>query len=309
MANKLTEKAGLSFNINKVKANMIHYFKVHDLNQPKFKGAHVAMTAALQELCTLVVKNALQHTHKDKSNVRTLTRETLRNSVLLHDGLKQYYYTKLWTFDKSQMYGDQLPVSKNDLATVVESVDGDLKLTPKALNFLNFLLLKAYLDVVSTSYLFIDFAKRKSLEARAIVYALKSLFADSVSYDIYTEVDRATTAVGDAVEKADGEDEDGDHADVEHDSDSDSDDGNDEEQPKSKGNAKGKGKAVEQVDSEDESSDESLEESSDDSSSSSEEVVASKPKGKPKAKANTKSKGAAKAKTPAKKQTNRRAKA
>lgn len=298
MANKLTEKAGLTFNVNTVKANMTNYLKVHDLKKLKFAGAHVAATAALQELCTLLTNNALQHTHKDKSGMRTLTRQTLRSSVLMHDGLKQYYHTRMQTFDKTHVYEDQVPVSKKDLLSVTKDVNGDLKMTPKALNFLYFLLLKAYSDMVYTSYQLVDYAKKKTLDARSCVFALQLRFADSVAVPLHNEVSRAVAAVGDdGVEKADDED-----ADNDADGDNDDSDSDGEEEVQTKG--KGKGKAVKKVDSEDESSDESLEDSDSDESSEEEEVVAKKPA---KGKAKTPAKKANAKKPAAKKQTARRA--
>ena len=321
MANKLTEKAGLTFNVNTVKANMTQFLKVHDLliehekendkgkketvrKTPKFSGAHVAVTAALQELCTILTNNALQHTHKDKSGMRTLTRQTLRSSVLMHDGLKQYYHTRMQSFDKTQVYENQVPVAKKDMLAVIKNVNGDLKLTPKALNFMYFLLHKVYSELVHTSYQLVEYAKKKTLDARSCVYALQLRFADSVAVPLHNEVSRATSAVGDdGVEKADDEDNDNDN-----DESAESDSDNDEEQvqAKGKGKGKGKGKAVKKVDSEDESSDESLEDSDSDESSE-EEVVSKKPAAKGKGKAKTPAKKANAKKPAAKKQTARRA--
>jgi hypothetical protein len=297
MANKLTEKAGLVFNVNTVKANMSQYLKVHDLKKLKFKGSQVAATAALQELCNQLAQTALAHTHKDKSGVRTLTRQTLRSSLLLHDGLRQYYYTKMQAFDKTQVYENQLPVSRKDLLDVISKVNTDLKLTPKAVNFLCFLLLRAYSDLVNTSYQLVTYANRKTLDARSIVFALQLRFADSVAVPLHNEVSRATTAAGDEeVDKADGEDEEHDNEKNESDSDNDGDDGvsvkadtkaKGKDKSKGKAEVKAKGKAVAQVDSE--SSDESLEESGDkkDDESSEEEVVAKKQTTKGKAKASS----------------------
>lgn len=315
MANKLTEKAGLRFNVNTVKASMSQFLQVHDLlvehkkendkgkevvvrKTPKFAGAHVATTAALQELCKLLAETALQHTHKDKSGMRTLTRQTLRTSVLMHDGLKQYYHTRMQAFDKTQVYENQVPVSKKDLLAVIKDVNGDLKMTPKALNFLYFLVLRAYSDMVYTSYQLVDYAKKKTLDDRSCSFAIQLRFADSVAVPLQNEVSRATSAVGDGVDKADDEDADEQDA-VESDSD------NEDEEAQPKGKGKGK-KTVKKVDSEDESSDESLEES--DESSEEEEVVAKKPaKGKKAAAKKPAAKKPSAKKADAKKQTARRA--
>ncbi len=316
MANKLTQDAGLTFNVNTVKASMSQFLQVHDLlvehtkendkgkkevvrKTPKFAGAHVATAAALQELCKLLTNTALQHTHKDKSGMRTLTRQTLRASVLMHDGLKQYYHTRMQAFDKTQVYENQVPVSKKDLLALVKDVNSDLKMTPKALNFLYFLLLRAYSDMVYTSYQLVDYAKKKTLDDRSCSFAIQLRFADSVAVQLQNEVSRATSAVGDGVDKADDEDAEEQDA-VESDSDNDDEE---EVQTQSKGKGKGK-KTVEKVDSEDESSDESLE---DTDASSGEEVVAKKAAKGKKAAAKKAAKKPPAKKADAKKQTARRA--
>ena len=195
-ANKLTEKVGLVFNVHTVKASMQQYFKSQGLEAPKFSGAQVALTACMQELCKIMMKACLQHTNKDKTDIKNLNRSVFKFSILLNDGLNEYYNMKMKSFDKNQMYESQFPVSMKEVKKVISSVDKDLYLTPKAYNFLNFLLMKAYLDVISTAYQFLEFADRKTFNAKAIAYALKLRFSDSITFDLCAEMNRAMTALG-----------------------------------------------------------------------------------------------------------------
>lgn len=224
MVNKLTEKTGLQFNVNTVKASMVQYFKSQGDGEgngddkedkkeklvcPKFSGSQVAVTAALQELCKLLLNECMAHVVKDQSGMRMLRRSTFRYAIHMNNDLKNYYEMKLEIFDKKQMYQDQVPVVKKEMMNVINNVDKELKLTPKAYNFLNFLLLQAYLDMLATSFRFINFANRKSLDDRSIKFAIQDKFEDNVTFQLLKEIDRAIKASGDDVleDKDDDEEE------------------------------------------------------------------------------------------------------
>lgn len=207
--NKLTAESGLIFNVNTIKANMKTYFESQQLDQPIFSGSHVAVTGAIQKLCELILRSALQHTTKDKSGMKPVTRQLLKYSVCLNSGLNDYYYMKMLRFDKHQIYADQFPVVKKELDMIITSIDERMILTPKAFNLLTFLLMKAYLDIVSTAYQFMRCAKRKTLDATVVVYAIQNRFTDSIAIDLCSEVSRAMKAIGEEVETInDNEDKD-----------------------------------------------------------------------------------------------------
>lgn len=212
-SNKLTRDAGLTFNVNTVRTSMISFFKNQDLyftvkgendevtkKLPMFKGSQVALAAALEQLTKMLLSNVLQFTNKDKSGLRTVTRPLLIYSVCLNKGLNQYYSSRLSSFDKNQVYKDQLPFKEDDVTKLMQEVDKKLMFTPKAFNFLCFLLLNAYLDTMSTSYQFISFADKRSLGPDAVLASVKNRFPDSVSHELCHELSRACTAVGKALD-------------------------------------------------------------------------------------------------------------
>src|SRR3990170_748744 len=91
--NAITEKAGLNFNVKALKTNVLEYFESNGFLTPKQvskfaedNGFDVALTATLERLCKMLIRNAEQYTHEDKSGIKTLTRETMRYSVYLHEG-------------------------------------------------------------------------------------------------------------------------------------------------------------------------------------------------------------------------------
>ena len=296
--NQLTRDAGLVFNVNTMKSSMISFFKNQDLyftvtnaegevsrKLPMFKGSQVAMTAALEQLCRLLFNNVLQYTNRDKSGLRTVTRPVLKYSVFLHKGLNEYYNYRLNSFNKNQVYKEQVPFREDEIVEVMNVVDRKLTFTPKAFNLLCFLLSDAYLEILRTSYDFISFAKKRTLDPRAVSCSIKNRFPDLVNHELCNELSRACAAVGNDIDKNDDEEDDDEEEDEVK-----------EEEVKSKGKSGGKStksaksKKVEQVDEESDDEIESDEESDEESV---EEVVARKPSKK--AGSNTKGKKARKA--------------
>ncbi len=208
-ANKLTEKAGLAFNINTVKANMKSYFENQAVALPMFSGSHTAMTAVIQKMAELLLKYCMSHLSKDKTGIKNVARPTLKTVVCLNADMNEYFYLKMLKFKKNGMYCDQIPVSRKEFDAMCTNLDKSLVLTAKAYNFLAYLLNEVYLDVLSTAYQFMTYAKKKTLDASVIMYAVRNRFPDNIAHDLCTEVNRAMLAVGEEVEKvADDEDKD-----------------------------------------------------------------------------------------------------
>lgn len=208
-ANKLTEKSGLSFNVNTVKANMKSYFENQSVQLPMFSGSHVAMTAVIQKMAEFVLKACMSHLSKDKTGIKQVARPTVKTVVCLNTDMNEYFYQKMLKFKKNNMYSEQIPVSRKEFDVMCTTIDKSLALTPKAYNFLCYLLNEVYLDVLSTSYQFLSYAKKKTLDATVVMYAIKNRFSDNLAHELCAEVTKVMAAVGDEVEKvADDEDHD-----------------------------------------------------------------------------------------------------
>lgn len=192
--NKITQSSGLALNVNTFKSNMKSYFEQHDTEAPMFSGSPVAMTACIQRMCTHIIKNLLPYVNKDKSGIKSVTRQSLRYSICLNNELNQYYYMKLLKFDKNQIFIDQLPVAKKELDSLVSSVDKSIKFTQRANNLLCFLLLKVYQDLLSVSYEFMNCCKKSTLNANFVLFAIRNRFCDNLSHELSTEVKRAVGA-------------------------------------------------------------------------------------------------------------------
>ena len=93
--NKLTEKAGLTFNVNTVRHALKNYYEGQDLSTPMFAGGHTVITATLEKIWELLLQECLKKVGKDKSGVRQVNRELLQYSVLLHPGFRRYFLSQL----------------------------------------------------------------------------------------------------------------------------------------------------------------------------------------------------------------------
>lgn len=194
--NRITEKAGLSCNVNTVRNKLKDFFESQSIDTPKFNGGHVAMTATLQKMLTMILKECLKTTGKDKSGVKLVNRETVQYSMLMHTGFNQYFLVKLNQFDGDQMYRDQVPISTAEMDSVVLGVDPDLSLSPKARNLICYLLLKVFLDVTHTCSHLLNYAGKKSLNAKCVMYSIGIKFPDSIAQDLKTEVSNVAKLFG-----------------------------------------------------------------------------------------------------------------
>lgn len=232
--NKSTVLAGLTFNVNTVKNRMKEYFDSQGSTPPMFSGGHVALTALLEKLYELILKECVKRVGKEKSGVRQVNREALQFCMLLHTGFKNYYSLHLEKYDKDTVYSTALPVEAKHMDTVMKRVDKDLSLTSKAKNLVCYLLERVFIDITSTATQFLSFSGRKSLDAKCVMYCVRNRFSDSISHELNTEIGRAMKALGDEVD--DNEDTKEDHVkEVENKQPDDVDEGDDEPQTKSKG--------------------------------------------------------------------------
>ena len=197
--NNLTIKAGLTFNINTVKNKLKDYYNQNS-KAPMFSHGQIAITAVLEKLYELILRECVKTIGKDKSGLKLVNRDGLQHSIILHEEFKQYYLMKLTHFEKDQLYKDQLPISIGEMDKVMERVESDLSLTSKAKNLLCFFLLKAFLDIASTCHQFLEFSKRKSLDANCVMYSIRNKFPDGLAHELCCEVTTVMKAFGEDIE-------------------------------------------------------------------------------------------------------------
>lgn len=328
MANQATKDAGLLFNVNLTRSNIVRHLKTHDMlcetvdkesketqhKLPMLSGSPVATTSVIERTCRMLLTNALKYTNKDNSGLRTVTRPALKQAVLLNEDWNRYFASKWTGFNKNHMYADQVPVSPKEFSSVVDSINNKLKLTNRATNMLNWMLAEIYVDIIHTAFEFITFAGKRTMNADSIASAVRNRFPDNISHELVTEINRATDAAGEGeAANVNAEDRDHDQSGAES-SDSDNEDeaagaesSSSKKAPRTKNananatakvKAKGKKGKVEQI--EDEASDANAEasgSSEDEEEEEDEEEQATKAKPKAKGKSTASAKPAAKGRT------------
>ena len=79
--NKLTEKAGLQFNVNYFRKHVKEILKNQDHEKVKIKGSHVATAALVQKFMELIVQRLTNFVKVDKSDMKTITRDNLKKMI------------------------------------------------------------------------------------------------------------------------------------------------------------------------------------------------------------------------------------
>ena len=227
MSNKLSQKAGLAYNVNKFKKHLKAVLASQDYDNVKIKSSHVATAAATQIFQELMISRLSTFVKKDKSEMKTVTREIIKKTIRNagNDDLYQFFNPVLMRkFDKTFVYTGSLCVSDKTFLAVVDKMNKSMTFTPKAKNYFYFMLQQVTNQLVSTAYLFPKFAKRKLFDANAIKYACEVLFASSISKVLKDEVNRAIEATGSEVTKDEENEEDVSSKEEEESEDDDSDD-------------------------------------------------------------------------------------
>ena len=199
--NKITEKAGLSFNVNTVKNKLKDYYESQALKSPMNAGGQVAITAVLEKFYELLLSACIKNTGVDKSGVRMVNRDLLRVSVLLNDEMKEYCSVRLSRFNKDQIYADQTPIARSELEQVMATVDENMALSEKACNLANYLTLCVFLDLASTCNHLLTFADKKSLTGNCVIFAVKLKFPSGLAHTLCTEVTRSMKSLGEEVDE------------------------------------------------------------------------------------------------------------
>ena len=200
MANKATQEVGLVFNVNTIRNKMKEYYESQGLASFQISGGHKAVTAALEKLWEFTLRECMKCTGKDKSGIRNVTVDQLSKAVLAHVGLEQYYLNHMKTYDTTCIYTDQTPVSQSDMDKVMERVSNELSLSPKGRNLACYLLNKAFCDLTRTCHLFVECSKKKSIDARCVLYTVSCKFHESVGHELRSEVIRAMKSAGEELE-------------------------------------------------------------------------------------------------------------
>lgn len=208
MTNKDTVDAGLKFNVNTVKRKLSEYYKLQNITKPTYTGGQTAMTAVLQKVYEMILKESLGRLPgdgKDKSGCKTINGQTVQYAMVLHSGFESYCLSLLRKYDSKQMYQDQLPVSISDMDQLRDQVDDKIVLTCQAQNLVCYLLIKVFSDLAHTCSELLSFSSKKSLNAKCVMSAVSIKFSDDIAHTLKAEIVRAAKIAEEDIEDGEGE--------------------------------------------------------------------------------------------------------
>lgn len=193
---KITELAKLSWNVMSVRKMMLNYYTINNFERPMFRKADVAMTAFLQQLIKIIISSLVKFTSVDKMGMRNISVTNIKIALQIDKELNKYFLERYEHFRYSHSY--ELKITDSEFYSIVKQINGThqrIKFTPKAKNFIHFMILTAFEDIMSVSLLFNKHAKNKSFHGRTIKYAIKMRFDGTIGNELCSEITRALILV------------------------------------------------------------------------------------------------------------------
>jgi hypothetical protein len=190
--NAATDKAGLSFNVNTTKAWIKKQIEVSGHDQPKFHGAHIALTAVMESLLMSTLSLINSQLPKDKSSLYKITLPVLSYSLQTDDDFSRIFKAYLSSYDNDINYSEQFWMSRSDVNSFIESHFGDnIQLESRAYNMLAYCMLKYAGLLTRTSFHLMTYAGKKTLEPKAIRASVLIHTPETIANTIVMKLDDA----------------------------------------------------------------------------------------------------------------------
>jgi hypothetical protein len=193
--NQQTADAGLTLSVTAFKAWMKEY-----IGQPvKFSGGHIVLTAVNETLWRYLIEQALKEVAKDTAGLYTLTRPSVRNTVLLNSDLNLFFGPRFEQYDQDMKYGSQYCITHKVVTQFINNECGkNVNYDDATYHLLVFLLLKASSTLTSAAYKMMQYANRKSIDDRAVLASLELYFGGDLLHLLRVRAEEAVTSAGDA---------------------------------------------------------------------------------------------------------------
>lgn len=213
---KLTQKAGLSFNVNSFRSWLKKYYEQNEMyapkhkqsqkegdekahkedvpedHIPKFKGAHVALAASVEVLCHTILKETISQLNKGNSGLYDVSRPAIKYAVMFNDDLRFLFTRSLQSFKQTMMYETQYCIPRKEMTRYIDTTFGKIiNLDPKSYNLLAYLLLSFSMDIASNIFNMMVYANKRTLDFSVIIYALKNLCTGTLEHNIILKIEDA----------------------------------------------------------------------------------------------------------------------
>lgn len=203
--NKETTAAGLCFNVHPIKSKMLEMYntagyvytrKDKEGNENEgtftFKKGHVAVTACVEEMTRLIFRDISKYAEPDESGLRQVGAKSISQYITSQPGYKEFFGPRHESWSDNTQWADLLPVARDSVKGVMDSVAKDLTVSGKGLNYIYFLLYQTFSGLVNRAAEFVSFADRRTVDKRSVIFAVRNMFeAGEVRTSLETAVNNA----------------------------------------------------------------------------------------------------------------------
>ena len=193
--NQQTADAGLTLSVTAFKAWMKEY-----VGQPvKFSGGHIVLTAVNETLWRYLIEHALNEVAKDNAGLYTLTRPSIRNTILLNPELNVFFGPRFEQYDQDMKYGSQYCIPNKIITQFINEQCGkNVNFDDQTYHLLVFLLLKASSTLTTAAYKMMQYAKRASIDDRSVLTSLELYFNGDLLHLLRVRAEEAITCAGES---------------------------------------------------------------------------------------------------------------
>jgi hypothetical protein len=196
--NKVSEKAGLTFNVNAIKRAIKMYYKSQNVDFSKISGGSIAMTSMLESMARLIIEKTEKEVAFNKSGLREVTREGMNSALLRNSNEYGYFVIKASDFNDKFDYSKFLPIEKemDKIYTEYKNVSYSLE----AKNYMYYLLYTMFTNISLTCAKLLSFAKNKMVNGNCVVHAVDIEFPKSISVVLMKNIHEALKLHGQTLE-------------------------------------------------------------------------------------------------------------
>ncbi len=195
--NKATTAAGLNFNVNATRKWLKEQFTVIDTECPKLSGSHIALTAATEAFIQILIQNVINKLPKETSGLYNLSYASIIYGIQMEDELDYVFSKYLRKFDRDANYVNELWIPKKDVMTFIEKLHGEnIKIDERGFNALAYVIIKFGVLLTRTAHNLMEYSKRKTMDSRSFVHAIKEHFNDGVRNQLLMKIDDAIKQMG-----------------------------------------------------------------------------------------------------------------
>lgn len=214
--NKLTQKAGLHFNVNKTKGAILGLYRsksnIEDdeeykkTEKPLIRKSQIAITSVLEHVCLAMLKLCEKEARKE-GDVKIVHPKTIKRAIRGNNEMNELFMLPLSKFDKSQNY-DTISVVCTSTKKPGKYVDSFLKeklegvsLSKHANAMLRYLLCCLFDRLAMASYAVKEHSGNKSVSDREVETATKILLSGTLCKNTLQNISECIKKAGDADEE------------------------------------------------------------------------------------------------------------